>query len=291
MGRYVSRRKRIMQINNVWIIASNPMRYRLVDALSDHDIIEREQHNYHFSEGDTVYYYVGKPIQSILYKMIILQTNLPEKTIDDSAYQVSMKSYTGLWFRMRRVCSYDLKEISIEIIEKLSGLSRIQSPVHPNKELLEYLGQVDVERTDRDKIIAEEVYRGRILEAINEEETNSVKALSADQLLERIKKAGSISPQQYTTLSVDYKRDPAIAETAKIRAKGRCQLCGAIPFLDKKYHPYLEVHHVVWLADGGPDILENVVALCPNCHRKMHVNPDVNEIEILKKKAKEAVLM
>lgn len=35
--------------------------------------------------------------------------------------------------------------------------------------------------------------------------------------------------------------------------------------------PYLEAHHIVPLAEDGPDELSNMVALCPNCHRKMHV--------------------
>ena len=35
--------------------------------------------------------------------------------------------------------------------------------------------------------------------------------------------------------------------------------------------PFLETHHVIWLADGGDDSIENTVALCPNCHKKMHV--------------------
>ncbi|HDR7378766.1 TPA: HNH endonuclease [Bacillus toyonensis] len=34
--------------------------------------------------------------------------------------------------------------------------------------------------------------------------------------------------------------------------------------------PYLEVHHVVPLATGGEDSVENAVALCQNCHRKAH---------------------
>lgn len=42
------------------------------------------------------------------------------------------------------------------------------------------------------------------------------------------------------------------------------------PFKDKKGRPYLESHHVIWLADDGADTIENAVALCPNCHRKMN---------------------
>lgn len=81
-------------------------------------------------------------------------------------------------------------------------------------------------------------------------------------------------------------RDPYIAEYAKKRAKGICQLCGdTAPFTDKKGMPYLESHHVIWLANGGEDSIENTVALCPNCHRKMHVVADVDDVAVLIEKA------
>jgi hypothetical protein len=32
-----------------------------------------------------------------------------------------------------------------------------------------------------------------------------------------------------------------------------------------------QTHHVVWLAQGRSDSIDNMVALCPNCHCKMHV--------------------
>ena len=48
--------------------------------------------------------------------------------------------------------------------------------------------------------------------------------------------------------------------------------------------PYLESHHIIWLKDGGADSLENTVALCPNCHRKMHHLNDPKDIEILQKR-------
>ena len=40
--------------------------------------------------------------------------------------------------------------------------------------------------------------------------------------------------------------------------------------LQKGSESYLECHHVKLLARGGEDIIDNAVALCPNCHRKMH---------------------
>jgi 5-methylcytosine-specific restriction protein A len=38
---------------------------------------------------------------------------------------------------------------------------------------------------------------------------------------------------------------------------------------------------VVRLADGGADSMENIVAVCPNCHRKMHVLDHVQDKEAL----------
>lgn len=80
-----------------------------------------------------------------------------------------------------------------------------------------------------------------------------------------------------------YHRDQYIAEYAKRVAHGRCQLCGKVaPFLNKNGQPYLESHHIVWLSEGGKDSIDNVVALCPNCHRKMHILNDKDDIDKLK---------
>ncbi len=66
-------------------------------------------------------------------------------------------------------------------------------------------------------------------------------------------------------------RSPYIAAYAKRRANGHCELCQQpAPFETKKGERYLECHHIEWLAKGGDDSIENTVALCPNCHRKMH---------------------
>jgi 5-methylcytosine-specific restriction endonuclease McrA len=81
-------------------------------------------------------------------------------------------------------------------------------------------------------------------------------------------------------------RDPVVSELAKRRAHGICQLCDRdAPFLDGDNEPYLEVHHVQWLSRGGRDSLDNAVALCPNCHRKMHVLDQRKDREFLKGKA------
>ncbi|MEZ9896613.1 HNH endonuclease [Vibrio breoganii] len=69
-----------------------------------------------------------------------------------------------------------------------------------------------------------------------------------------------------------YSRSPEIVAETLIRANGICEECGCdAPFKRKSDNtPYLEVHHVKLLSEGGLDLLSNTKALCPNCHRKAH---------------------
>jgi 5-methylcytosine-specific restriction enzyme A len=59
------------------------------------------------------------------------------------------------------------------------------------------------------------------------------------------------------------------------RAKGKCEgCCVAAPFLRVDGSAYLEPHHLRRLSDGGPDHPAHVIALCPNCHRRVHCGAD-----------------
>ena len=83
-------------------------------------------------------------------------------------------------------------------------------------------------------------------------------------------------------------RSTLVAEIVKERAAGVCQLCNKpAPFFNKKGEAYLECHHVIWIARGGADEVYNAVALCPNCHRKMHILDEKSDVDYLLKIAKE----
>ena len=102
--------------------------------------------------------------------------------------------------------------------------------------------------------------------------TRLSKKKTDEELFERVKsKQGKANSVRNVKTTV-YERDEDIAEYVKRRAKGICDLCGnKAPFENRKNEPYLEEHHIKWLSEGGDDSIENAVALCPNCHRKMHV--------------------
>lgn len=104
------------------------------------------------------------------------------------------------------------------------------------------------------------------------------KQMSPEKLAEQV--ANSKPKKSQKTESVIYYRSPYIKEMVKQIADGKCQMCGEdAPFYDTNQKPYLEEHHVQRLADGGKDTMGNVVAICPNCHRKIHVlNDEVDNI-------------
>lgn len=83
---------------------------------------------------------------------------------------------------------------------------------------------------------------------------------------------GNPAPTRMSTSTQTlFLRDPAVIAWVRAQANGYCELCsGTAPFQTPDDRPYLEVHHVKTLAIGGPDTVENTVALCPNCHRAMH---------------------
>ena len=69
---------------------------------------------------------------------------------------------------------------------------------------------------------------------------------------------------------------------------GLCELCGhEAPFKSKDGTPFLESHYVKWLSQGGSQTIDNMVVLCPNCHRRIHELADPSDTEILTNMAKQ----
>lgn len=68
----------------------------------------------------------------------------------------------------------------------------------------------------------------------------------------------------------NYERSLVIREYVKELANGICQLCDNKAPFEVKGKPFLHVHHIEYLSEGGEDTIENAVAVCPNCHAKIH---------------------
>ena len=99
-----------------------------------------------------------------------------------------------------------------------------------------------------------------------------------------------VTVKTYSTTVTVRARDSAIRSYAIERSLGICESCDTpAPFTTRNGLPYLEVHHIIPLSEGGPDHPQNVAAVCPNCHRRTEKSQDSKEfnnkimIKILKK--------
>jgi 5-methylcytosine-specific restriction enzyme A len=77
------------------------------------------------------------------------------------------------------------------------------------------------------------------------------------------------TPQRREVMAYVFDRSADVRSRVLTRSKGKCEYCGEEGF-QTPTGIYLETHHVISLAGGGPDTDANVVALCPNHHRQAH---------------------
>ena len=86
---------------------------------------------------------------------------------------------------------------------------------------------------------------------------------------------GSLRPKQSSVTTTAFLRDPLVKAWVLKNANGICEACSSsAPFNRQDGSPYLEVHHLVPLSEGGADTTDNALAVCPNCHRRLHHGRD-----------------
>jgi 5-methylcytosine-specific restriction endonuclease McrA len=77
-------------------------------------------------------------------------------------------------------------------------------------------------------------------------------------------------------------RSAIIAQYALRRSRGNCEGCKhPAPFMRRNEQPYLEIHHIRALGDGGADHPLNVAAVCPNCHSHVTHGKDAEDYNAL----------
>lgn len=92
---------------------------------------------------------------------------------------------------------------------------------------------------------------------------------------------GVDEPQKLTGQVARYSRDPEVIAWVLSKAGGHCEVCDApAPFDNVDGEPFLEVHHIRPLSEGGPDKIHNAVAACPNCHRRLHYGRDRDQVRM-----------
>ncbi|MGJ7912612.1 HNH endonuclease [Neobacillus sp. LXY-1] len=124
----------------------------------------------------------------------------------------------------------------------------------------------------------------KLIEVKELEREKLARKLSDEELANRAKHASKKATSR-TVTSNNFERNPFVTEYAKRWSKGVCQLCEKpAPFKNRQGEPHLHTHHIEWLSRGGEDSIENTVALCPNCHDRMHILDSPEDIKNLKDK-------
>ncbi len=86
---------------------------------------------------------------------------------------------------------------------------------------------------------------------------------------------GNSQPARTERTATAYERLATVVTYVRQQAAGHCESCDSVaPFVTFGGELFLEVHHIRTLADGGSDTISNAVALCPNCHRRLHHGAD-----------------
>lgn len=77
-------------------------------------------------------------------------------------------------------------------------------------------------------------------------------------------------PETREVSGQQFVRSSLVRQEVLTRASGVCEACGQLGFKTAAGQIYLETHHVVPLSESGPDVVWNIVAICPNDHRMAH---------------------
>jgi 5-methylcytosine-specific restriction protein A len=110
--------------------------------------------------------------------------------------------------------------------------------------------------------------------------TESLDDISVEGLYEQARESVESGPTTRvgSESRTTYPRSEIVKRYALRVADGVCQGCGEdAPFVDEDGEPFLEVHHLHRRSDGGADHPNNVIALCANCHRRVHYGRDGEE--------------
>jgi len=93
---------------------------------------------------------------------------------------------------------------------------------------------------------------------------------SKQELLNELK-SDSYGPNETITINGKrYKRDNANISRIKLLKGSACEICGKI-IIKKDGSEYVEAHHITPKFDGGKETRSNIILLCPNHHKELHI--------------------
>jgi len=126
----------------------------------------------------------------------------------------------------------------------------------------------------------------QILEmALGTKKTNPIRRLTPaenadlDEDLTASLKGQSVLPKRLKRVHEIFERNQKVVKKLKAEYDGICQVCGIENLIETDSGFYSEGHHVIPLGEKGYTSYENVIVLCPLCHRKLHYSKDREQLK------------
>lgn len=269
--------------NQRWILTADGELYNHDLAFKDMGVIDWVQNHYKYEVDDIVYIYSSKeknnPKQYIKYACIVEKIDIDyEDSIKDDKYWSNPNNIRKdkLFVRLRL-----LKELSNPITLNDLITFGVKTPLQGARRI-----------KDSILFLIEDRFRNNDFSILEEEiifQDKVEKEIPNKQFKGNKKPKKSISKSKNT--SMQYNRDTKVSSNAKYLAKYLCEYDNNhITFPSKSNGlNYVEAHHLIPTAfedkfnGNSVDIEENVVALCPMCHAKIHYSNKDNREEIIEK--------
>ena len=212
---------------------------------------------------------------SIKAYLMMLEMQNTNKLVNKTVIYRTLAAKTG---RSSKSIEYRMQNISYVL--QLSGRTTVIGLAPARNVGTNVISQIE-------EILAENECRAPDPEVIFNAEVSKLKRGIQNRIPQ-----GTQTPQRKDTTSTGYVRSPEVVAWILNNANGKCEACDKEgPFITNNDDFFLEVHHVRFLSEGGPDTIENAIAVCPNCHRAFHYSKDkVKLTEQLYKNVKRLVV-
>lgn len=266
-----------------WICDSNSKISKYVGQYkSDSRIMTLILENTDMFEVKDDFLVLNKTKAEYFYKNFICKNNMDEIKAylnDDEKYFEYLTNYQG--FNINLAKSFSMspeKKSNTSILKKDNGGEK--------EELLINFTEENAEEVD--KIV------NAIYDAEEQEEFKEAKSYDNESEIERSNNRRPELIEECGTRK-RFKKDQCLAKTAIKKAKYICEFSRISSlkhptFISSHGTKYLEAHHLIPMKAQSDfeklginlDRLENMVALCPTCHRAVHYGTEQEKIKILK---------
>lgn len=132
-----------------WIIPCNPKLYDVFAAFRELETIDWRQTAKNIEVGDTVYVYIGRPIQSITHKCIVIDVNISYADSDDSDDRfnlpegfVSLQPYER-YMRLHLVKEYPPHALDYSLLVENGLVGSIQGQRHTGSIIQSVIDSID----------------------------------------------------------------------------------------------------------------------------------------------------